>query len=105
MLFSSQSHLHDLSDVKWNLISLLVIFKPTLRGRKGFHSRSGKCSILFPVEANSIFVEIPRDMADSLPAKGHYFYSWPLLGRNIYRLVTSFNTLPEDIDRFIDSCT
>lgn len=67
--------------------------------------KASEIKILFPVEANSIFVEIPRDMADSLLAKGHYFYSWPLLGRNIYRLVTSFNTLPEDIDRFIDSCT
>jgi len=60
-----------------------------------------ECRPLLPVEANSVFVEMPKKLADELLAKGHYFYKWPLMGKDTYRLVTSFATTPEEVDEFV----
>ena len=56
---------------------------------------------LYPREANALFVRLPKAVAEGLLAKGHYFYSWPLLGDDVYRLLTSFATQPGDIDEFL----
>ncbi len=60
--------------------------------------------ILNSVEANELFVELPKRLADGLLSKEHYFYNWPLLGADIYRLVTSFQTSAEDIEEFVADC-
>ncbi len=60
--------------------------------------------ILFQTEANSVFAYLPKIFAEKLLAKGHYFYDWPILGNNIYRLVTSFNTATSEIEHFIADC-
>ena len=59
-------------------------------------------SILNTIEANSLFVQMPPNIAKALLEKGHYFYDWPVLGNTIYRLVTSFSTTTAEIDEFLD---
>jgi threonine aldolase len=56
---------------------------------------------MYPREANALFVRLPKKLAEGLFAKGHYFYGWPLLGEDVYRLLTSFATQPGDIDAFL----
>jgi len=78
MLFSSQSYLRDLSDVEWNLISRLVIFKPTLRGRKGFHSKREMLnSIFYLLRTGCQWRHLPHDLP---PWKSVYsqFRRWRL---------------------------
>ncbi len=58
--------------------------------------------LLFPVEANAVFAEIPVRAAKHLEANGWHFYSF--IGAGGIRLMTSWNTLPETVDRFADDC-
>lgn len=67
-------------------------------------------SLKWPCEANELFVTMPRQLADSLHNSGAEFYQWPPHGlppeieldkEDIFtRLVTSFATTDEHIDRF-----
>lgn len=57
--------------------------------------------LLYPVEANELFVTLPKDVADRLFARGHRFYAWPNSGPDAYRLVTSFSTTEAEVDAFI----
>lgn len=59
-------------------------------------------AILNSIEANIVFVRMALNVANALLEKGHYFNDWPVLGDNVYRLVTSFNTNPAEIDAFVD---
>jgi threonine aldolase len=61
--------------------------------------------LLASVEANAVFVEMSKAMAEKLMEKGHHFCDWPLLGENAYRLVTSFTTTQEDVENFIKDCS
>lgn len=63
-------------------------------------------------DANEVFPIITRSMAEKLTAKGAMFYEWTpprahagLLddGETLLRLVTSFATTEDDVDRFIDN--
>ncbi|MGZ3297742.1 MAG: threonine aldolase family protein, partial [Asticcacaulis sp.] len=54
--------------------------------------------LLYPVEANEVFVTLPTARADALMAGGHRFYAWPNEGDNAYRLVTSFVTTQAEVD-------
>jgi threonine aldolase len=54
-----------------------------------------------PVEANEIFARMPEAMIASLQAQGFGFYSWGAESRCEIRLVTSFDTNPEDVEAFI----
>jgi threonine aldolase len=66
---------------------------------------------VWPVEANEIFVALPRGMDARLKAAGAIYHPWTTgsLPRalvlasdaSLVRLVTSFATTPEDVDRFI----
>ncbi len=58
--------------------------------------------ILYPVEANEIFVSMPANIANSLMSKGALFYEWEKPGSQIYRFVTSFATKDEEIANFIN---
>jgi threonine aldolase len=65
------------------------------------------CAPVWPVEANEVFAPIPRDAGKRLKAAGAAFYEWPPLGlslpedRTLIRLVTSFQTMPADVDQFL----
>jgi threonine aldolase len=56
-----------------------------------------------PVEANAVFVWLPDALAAHLRQGGAEFHDWgpPSGGRTLIRLVTSFATPPEDVERFV----
>lgn len=56
-----------------------------------------------PVEANAVFVALPEPLAAALRAHGAHFYDWPSpeAGPQGRRLVTSFATTGEDVERFL----
>ena len=60
-------------------------------------------SLLYPVDANEIFVVLPAPMHDALQAAGAQYHPWPSdrPGERAFRLVTAFDTAPADIDRFL----
>jgi threonine aldolase len=60
-------------------------------------------SLLYPVEANEIFVVLPAHMHDALQAAGAQYHPWPSdrPGERAFRLVTSFDTKQADIDKFL----
>jgi threonine aldolase len=59
--------------------------------------------IAYRVEANAVFVRLPDGTVAKLRAAGAHFYDWspPAQGRTLARLVTSFATPEDDIDRFL----
>lgn len=62
---------------------------------------SANVAFLYPVEANEIFVTLPDTVRNALFAEGFAFYPWGDGGPDCYRLVTAFDTDPDDIDAFI----
>ncbi len=68
--------------------------------RDGLIDRDG-VSLLHPVEANELFVTLPKASADRLFAAGHVFYHWPNEGADAYRLVTSFSTTEAEVAQFL----
>ncbi|MBS0524201.1 MAG: low specificity L-threonine aldolase [Proteobacteria bacterium] len=60
-------------------------------------------SLLYPVDANEIFVVLPARMHDALQAAGAQYHPWPSdrPGERAFRLVTAFDTQPAEIDRFL----
>lgn len=50
-------------------------------------------------EVNACFAEMPRPAAEALQRKGWHFYSF--IGASGYRLMSSWATTPETIDRFL----
>jgi len=71
--------------------------------RNGLIDRAG-VGLLHPVEANELFVTLPKTTADRLFAGGHRFYNWPNEGPDAYRLVTSFATTEDDVNTFLNDC-
>lgn len=65
---------------------------------------------LWPVEANLVFVALPRALDEKLRAAGASYYVRPGAGLKLpadhvlVRLVTSFATREEDIARFVEAC-
>ncbi|HEX9465238.1 MAG TPA: beta-eliminating lyase-related protein, partial [Alphaproteobacteria bacterium] len=59
--------------------------------------------ILYPVEANEIFVTLPETVILGLEADGFRFYRWPDDDSTTVRLVTAFNTDPRHVDAFLAS--
>ncbi|MBX9945197.1 MAG: low specificity L-threonine aldolase [Reyranella sp.] len=59
--------------------------------------------LLYPVEANEIFVVLPAHMHDALQAAGAQYHPWPSdrPGERAFRLVTAFDTSPADVERFL----
>ena len=62
---------------------------------------------VWPVEANEVFAPVTRDAEKRLKAAGAMYYVWPAdsarLGpdRVLLRLVTSFQTTRDDVERFL----
>ena len=59
--------------------------------------------LIHPVEANEIFVVLPAAVSAGLFEAGFAFYPWAPGGAGCHRLVTAWNSLEKDVDRFI-SC-
>ncbi len=57
--------------------------------------------LVYPTEANEVFVELPPEMIAGLEAKGAQFYRWGGAESPVLRLVAAFDTEPEAVDRFI----
>jgi threonine aldolase len=55
--------------------------------------------LVYPVEANEIFLKVSADEADRLLAQGFDFYDW---GPGEIRLVTSWDQRAEDVERLAD---
>jgi threonine aldolase len=60
---------------------------------------SGKVEIVYPVEANMIFVRLDKHVYESVTRDGFLFYDSPIYGPDIYRIMTGFSTTPEDVDQ------
>lgn len=56
--------------------------------------------VTLPVEANELFVRMPKTVAEEMWALGAEFYEWDTK-ESVYRLVTSWATTPEMIDNFV----
>jgi threonine aldolase len=66
---------------------------------------------VWPVEANEVFVALPHGVRERLIAAGATFYPWVteslpktiVIDRDatLVRLVTSFATTPQEIERFV----
>lgn len=71
---------------------------------KGIGTLAG-IRLLYPVEANEVFVHLPTALRASLEQEGFKFYSWgPQTAEGgAIRLVTSFNTDSKSVDSFIDA--
>ncbi|PDT83012.1 low specificity L-threonine aldolase [Sinorhizobium sp. BJ1] len=76
-------------------------------------SASADSRLAWAPEANEVFVILKRELAARLQQQGAVFYDWPVphhlagsLTENegLYRLVTSFATQAEDVDRFVAAC-
>ncbi len=57
--------------------------------------------LLHPVEANELFLSLPDATIEGLEARGFEFYCSGEAGQKQIRLVTAFNTRPEDVDAFV----
>ncbi|HMA32593.1 MAG TPA: low specificity L-threonine aldolase [Casimicrobiaceae bacterium] len=55
--------------------------------------------LLAPVQANGVFVDLPRQAIDALHAKGWHFY--PFVGETGVRLMCAWDTPAEAVDRLI----
>jgi len=54
--------------------------------------------VLFPRQANSVFVELPRPVIDGLHERGWWFYTF--IGEGGCRLMCSWDTTESDVDGF-----
>ena len=65
------------------------------------------CAPVWPVEANEVFAPIPVAADKRLKAAGAMYYPWPSgsldigVDRMLVRLVTSFQTTKDDVDKFL----
>lgn len=60
-------------------------------------------SLLYPVDANEIFIALPAHVHDALEEAGAQYHPWPSdrPGERAFRLVTAFDTDPVVVDRFL----
>jgi threonine aldolase len=59
--------------------------------------------LLYPVEANEIFVALPAHVHDALQGAGAQYHPWPSdrPGERAFRLVTAFDTDQAAVDKFL----
>lgn len=60
-------------------------------------------TLLHPVEANLLFVQMPEAAAQGLEEAGFAFYRWSKGDPVAVRLVTAFDTAPEDVEGFVEA--
>lgn len=56
----------------------------------------------FPVESNGVFVGLPKPVIEHLRSRGHEFYGFGDPAWGMVRLMTAFDTRPEDVDALLD---
>src|SRR3954469_8550061 len=71
---------------------------------QGLH-RLPQSSLLHPVEANEVFVQLPQNAIAGLRAAGFNFYDWTDGPPGTIRLVLAFNTDPAHVDAFVATAT
>ncbi|HEY7930083.1 MAG TPA: low specificity L-threonine aldolase [Steroidobacteraceae bacterium] len=54
-----------------------------------------------PVEANEVFAELPETLIQALYTEGFQFYRWMDDRSTTVRLVTAFNTRPQDVEALV----
>lgn len=59
--------------------------------------------LCYPVEANEIFIQLPKVVIQGLLADGFYFYRWGGEDSTTIRLVSAFNTKEIDVTDFIEA--
>jgi threonine aldolase len=64
-------------------------------------ARQKAARLRHPVEANEVFVELPERVIRALDAQGFRFYRWGCAEAACVRLVASFATREDEVDRFI----
>ncbi len=69
---------------------------------KGLVSLPG-LKLCHPVEANEIFLELPKTVSQGLLTEGFQFYCREGENSTIIRLVTAFNTIETDVTAFIEA--
>lgn len=65
--------------------------------------RAAGARLTLTPEANGVFVELTAAQADALATRGWQFYRF--IGESGYRLMCSWATVPETVDRFVGDCT
>jgi threonine aldolase len=60
--------------------------------------------LLYPIDANEVFVTMPDSLAKHLRHEGINFYDWGLPGEKQYRFVTSFNTHSSALESLKVAC-
>ena len=60
----------------------------------------GGVRVLFPVQANAVFADMPTAVADTLRARGWDFYTF--VGETGVRLMCSWDTTEQDVDQFLN---
>jgi threonine aldolase len=58
-----------------------------------------RIEIMFPRQANSVFVEMPKDLIDGMHERGWHFYTF--IGEGGCRLMCSWDTTEETVDGFL----
>jgi threonine aldolase len=58
-----------------------------------------KINVVFPVEANALFVRMNEELVRDLRAAGWYFYKF--IEPDIYRVMCSWSVTDEEIDEFV----
>ena len=71
-------------------------------GRKTQRVEIDGVEIMFPVEANAVFANLPKKMEDGMRAKGWRFYNF--IGAGGSRLMCSWDTGTEDVEAFLADC-
>lgn len=59
-----------------------------------------KIDIVFPVEANAVFVRFSAELSNDLQKRGWHFYKF--IEPDIYRLMCAWSTREEDVDLFLE---
>lgn len=58
-------------------------------------------TLCYPVEANEVFIALPRELLEDLLTAGFQFYCWD--HKTTIRLVTAFNTREADVVAFLEA--
>ena len=60
---------------------------------------AAKIDIVFPVEANALFVRMPEQLAHDLHSRGWHFYKF--IDPDVYRLMCSWSVTDQDFSDFV----
>lgn len=98
MRFLSASWLRMLQNDKW-----LQYAQKANEAAQYFYSQISEIeelNIAYPVQANTVFLEMPLQVNEALKQKGWYYYNF--IGTGYSRIMFSWNTNHEDVNKLID---